>query len=240
MAVEALFPGSAAEAVQLFGDGKDVTVFAGGTILMPAIVAGRLEPTRALMLHRSGLDEIRSDGNVVRIGAMVPVAAIADGEDGLLARFAQRVADVEVRAAATIGGNLCAPAGYEAQRGDLGAPLIALGARVRSDGKGGERTEPVEDFLAGDRSGRLVLEIEVDRPSGAWFPGHGFQHGAPLPQAEERAFLGVAQDGHNQLVKNIASPLDQVEVSIGGRIERAGVDGDNLLQISSQKSLGLV
>ena len=43
MAVEALFPGSAAEAVQLFGDGKDVTVFAGGTILMPAIVAGRLE-----------------------------------------------------------------------------------------------------------------------------------------------------------------------------------------------------
>ena len=35
---------------------------------------------------------------------------------------------------ATVGGNLCAPAGREAQRGDLGAPLIALGAQVRSTG----------------------------------------------------------------------------------------------------------
>ena len=39
---------------------------------------------------------------------------------------------------------------------------------MRSTGKGGERTEPVEDFLAGDRAGRLVLELEYDKPSGAW------------------------------------------------------------------------
>src|SRR4030081_1825395 len=38
--------------------------------------------------------------------------------------------------------------------------------RVRSTGKGGERTEPVEDFLSVDRSGRLVLSIEYDRASG--------------------------------------------------------------------------
>jgi CO/xanthine dehydrogenase FAD-binding subunit len=168
MAAETLVPSSAAEAVKLFGDGKDITVFAGGTILMPQLMAGRLKPKRALLLHRSGLDKIQTDGDVVRIGAMVPVAALAEMEDGPLARFARQVADLEVRAAATIGGNLCAPAGYEAQRGDLGAPLIALGARVRSDGKGGERVEPVEDFLAGEQAARLVLEIEVDAPSGAW------------------------------------------------------------------------
>ena len=34
---------------------------------------------------------------------------------------------------------------------------------MRSTGSGGERTEPVEDFLVGDRSGRLVLEVEYDR-----------------------------------------------------------------------------
>ena len=73
-----------------------------------------------------------------------------------------------MRAAATVGGNLCGFGGLGGQKGDLGAPLIALGARVRSDGKGGERTEPVEDFLAGDRAGRLVLEIEYDQPSGSW------------------------------------------------------------------------
>ena len=99
---------------------------------------------------------------------MVPVAALADGADEVLARFARELGDLEIRAAATVGGNLCASPGIGSQRGDLGAPLIALGARVRSTGKGGERTEPVEDFLAGDRAGRLVLELEYDKPSGAW------------------------------------------------------------------------
>ena len=167
MAAETLVPSSADEAVQLFGDGEGITVFAGGTILMPEIAAGRLKPARALLLHRSGLDELRADGDVVRIGAMVPVAALAEG-DGLLARFAQQLGDLEVRAAATVGGNLCGSGGLGGQKGDLGAPLIALGARVRSDGKGGERTEPVEDFLAGERTGRLVLEVEYDQPTGSW------------------------------------------------------------------------
>ena len=168
MAAEALVPTSADEAIELFGNGDGITVFAGGTILMPEIASGRLKLSRALMLHRSGLAELRVEGDVVRIGAMVPVAALADGADELLARFAAEIGDREVRAGATVGGNLCASPGLGAQRGDLGAPLIALGARVRSTGKGGERTEPVEDFLGADQAGRLVLEIEYDRPSGAW------------------------------------------------------------------------
>jgi carbon-monoxide dehydrogenase medium subunit len=167
MASETLVPSSADEAVQLYGDGEGVTVFGGGTILMPQIAAGRLRPARALLLHRSGLAGSESSGGVTTIGAMTPVSELAEG-DGLLARFAREIADREVRAAATIGGNLCAPRGHGAQRGDLGAPLIALGARVRSTGKGGERTEPVEDFLAGDRNGRLVLGVEVDDTDGAW------------------------------------------------------------------------
>jgi carbon-monoxide dehydrogenase medium subunit len=164
---ETLVPTSVEQAVELFGDGAGVTVLAGGTILMPLIAAGRVKPERALLLHRSGLDGIASDGGVVRIGAATPLARLVDG-DGLLARFAREIADGEVRAAATVGGNVCAPPGYAAQRGDLGAPLIALGARIRSAGRGGERTEPVEDFLAGDREGRLVLEIEYEMPSGRW------------------------------------------------------------------------
>ena len=68
MAAEALVPSSADEAVELFGDGEGVTVFAGGTIVMPEIAAGRLKPERALLLHRTGLDELRTDGDVIRIG----------------------------------------------------------------------------------------------------------------------------------------------------------------------------
>lgn len=168
MAAETLVPTSAEEAARLFGDGEGITVFAGGTILMPEIAAGRLQPARALLLHRSGLDELSVDGSVVRIGATTPVAKLAQGPDELLARFARQIGDLEVRAAATVGGNLCAPPGLGGQRGDLGAPLIALGARVRSTGAGGERMEAIEDFLTGDRTGRLVLEIEYERPSGAW------------------------------------------------------------------------
>jgi len=168
MAAETLVPTSAEEAVSLFGEGDGVTVIGGGTIVMPEITHGRLKPQRALLLHKSGLDQISENGNSVRIGAATPIAKLIGGPIELLSQYAEHVADREVRAAATVGGNLAAPPSPGVQRGDLGAALIALGARVRSAGKGGERTEPVEDFLAGDRSGRLVLEIEVDKPSGRW------------------------------------------------------------------------
>ena len=163
MAPEVLIPTSADEAASLYGDGSGITIFGGGTILIPEIASGRLSPRRALMLHASGLSGIERKGGVIRIGAATTIAALADGEvPKLLAASAAHVADYEVRQSATVGGNLCAPAGRDFQRGDLGAALIALDARVRSAGAGGERTEPVEDFLAGDRSGRLVLELEID------------------------------------------------------------------------------
>ncbi len=166
MATEALIPTSPEEAAKLFGEGQGLTVFGGGTILLPEIATGRLRDARVLLLHRSGLDALDTGGDVIRIGAMTTLAAIVAGTDDLLTRFAEHVADGEVRRTATIGGNLCATPGIGAQRGDLGAPLIALGARVHSVGEGGERTEPVEDFLANGRTGRLVLSIEYDRPSG--------------------------------------------------------------------------
>jgi aerobic carbon-monoxide dehydrogenase medium subunit len=162
MTAEALLPTSADEAAALYGSGDGLTVFGGGTILLPEIAAGRLTPARALLLHKAGLDAIREDGDRVVIGAMTPVAALA-GLEGVLGEVARQIADEEIRRTATVGGNLCAPPGPDAQRGDLGAPLIALGARIRSVGAGGERTEPVEDFLAGDRAGRLVLDVEYDK-----------------------------------------------------------------------------
>jgi CO/xanthine dehydrogenase FAD-binding subunit len=162
MTDQVLVPTSVDEAISQYGSGDGVTVVAGGTIVLPEIAAGRLAPARALLLHRARLDEIRStDGRTV-IGAMAPVQALVDHPVGILAATARQIADAEVRRSATVGGNLCAPAAADAQRGDLGAPLIALGARVRSAGASGERVEAVEDFLAGDRTGRLVLEIEFD------------------------------------------------------------------------------
>jgi CO/xanthine dehydrogenase FAD-binding subunit len=162
-AADVVLPSSAEEAVQAFGDGADVTVVAGGTIVMPEITHGRVRPRRALLLGGAGLAGLRAEGGRTTIGAMTPVAALEQAPEPLGAT-ARHVADAEIRAQATLGGNLCAPPGIESPRGDLQAALIALGADVRSAGADGERTEPVEDFLAGDPGGRLVLEVSFADP----------------------------------------------------------------------------
>lgn len=162
MPSEVLLPTSPGEAIAAFGDGAGVTVVGGGTILMPAITYGRLQPERQLLLlGRSGLSGVTRGDGVVRIGAATPVSELESGDEPL-ATVARHVGDPEIRGQATAGGNLCAEAGAGTPRGDLQAPFLALGARVRCAGPQGEREEPLEDFLAGDRAGRLLLEVAYD------------------------------------------------------------------------------
>jgi aerobic carbon-monoxide dehydrogenase medium subunit len=156
---DVLLPTSPDEAVAAFGDGSGVTVLAGGTVVMPDLTAGRRRPERVLLLGRSGLAGVTRAGGIVTIGAATPVAALTELDEPL-ATVARHVGDGEIRAQATIGGNICAGPG-ETPRGDLQAPLIVLGARVRSTGAGGERVEPIEDFLASSE-GRLVLDVSYD------------------------------------------------------------------------------
>jgi aerobic carbon-monoxide dehydrogenase medium subunit len=164
---DVLVPSSAEEAASAFGDGAGITVVAGGTIVMPDIQFGRLRPQRALFVGRAGLDRIERSNGTLRIGAAVPVAALVGEAPEPLARFAANVGDYEIRSQGTIGGNLCAPPAATVARGDLQAPLLALNARVRSAGAGGERTDSIDDFLAAGPDGRLVLELEVDEPKRA-------------------------------------------------------------------------
>jgi len=158
--VQVLTPRSPEEAAEAFGDGSDLTVLGGGTIVLPEIAHARAKPKRVLMLAHSGLDRIERANGTVTIGAAVRAVELLGGDEPL-ATAARYVGDPEVRAQATVGGNLCAAQG-EAPRGDLQAPLVVLGARVRSTGKDGERTEAVEDFLAGGPQGRLVLDVSYD------------------------------------------------------------------------------
>jgi aerobic carbon-monoxide dehydrogenase medium subunit len=164
-AADLVVPASRDEAVAAFGDGSGVTVFGGGTILMPEINYGRLKPERVVLLRDAGLAGLNRNGSTVTIGAMTTVAELEQAPEPL-ASAARHVADHEIRAQATLGGNLCAPPG-KTPRGDLQAALIALAAAVRFAGKDGEGTEAVEDFLAGDRDARLVLEVELEEPKRA-------------------------------------------------------------------------
>src|SRR3954469_13057363 len=165
-APEVIVAASREEAVDAFGDGAGVTVVAGGTIVMPEIAHGRLAPRRALLITRAGLSGVRSEGGRTTIGAATTLAELEDAVEPL-GTCARHVADLEIRGQATLGGNLCAPPGAASPRGDLQAALLALDAQVRSAGAGGERTEPVEEFLANGPSGRLVLDVSFADPEAA-------------------------------------------------------------------------
>ena len=220
---DVVLPSSREEAIAAFGDGRGVTVVAGGTIVLPEIAAGRLRPTRTLLLARARLDEVRRLDGRLTIGATAPVSALESGPEPL-ASAARGVADYEVRAQATVGGNLCAPPGLESPRGDLQAALIALDARVRSAGAGGERAETVEEFLGRSPDGRLVLEIEVDEPKRASYAAldrpHAHSYTAlAVACAETAGGVRVAVAGAGPKPVRLA-PVEQA-LTGGGDTERA-------------------
>jgi CO/xanthine dehydrogenase FAD-binding subunit len=167
LTTDVVLPASPDEAVSAFGDGDGVTVVGGGTIVMPDISAGRLRPARTILLARAGLAGVTTDGGMVTLGAMTPVAALVDLA-APIGPCAANLGDVEVRSQATVGGNLCAGEGRDAPRGDLQGPLLAVGATVRSAGSGGVTTQPVEEFLA-ERRGRLVLDVSYEEPTAGAF-----------------------------------------------------------------------
>jgi CO/xanthine dehydrogenase FAD-binding subunit len=165
-AAEVIVAASPQEAVEAFGDGSGVTVVAGGTIVMPEIRHGRLKPRKALLINRAGLDTISNEDGRIVIGAGAPLADLEHAVEPL-GTCARKVADLEIRGQATLGGNLCAPPGDNNPRGDLQAALLVLDAQVRSTGAGGERTEPVEDFLTTGAANRLVLDVSIVEPEAA-------------------------------------------------------------------------
>ena len=164
-----LLPTTEAEAVEAFGDGSGITVIGGGTIVVPDMTSGRLRPEKAMLLTGAGLSGVTRDGPRITIGATTPVSEL-ESLPAPIGPCAANVADTEIRAQGTVGGNLCAGEGLEAPRGDLQGALLAVGATVRSTGAGGETTEPLEDFLA-HRKSRLLLDVSFEEPSaGAFAP----------------------------------------------------------------------
>jgi carbon-monoxide dehydrogenase medium subunit len=154
MITEYLLPDSAEQAVAELASGA--AVMGGGTTVMPAVHAGALEAERVVGLARAGLDTIeRRDGRTT-LGAMVPLAAVAD-LDGVpaLADAARAVGGPALRNMATVGGNLLAGPPY----GDVGVALLALGAEVRLS----DRALPIErfweEFSAGEE---IVLGVAFD------------------------------------------------------------------------------
>jgi carbon-monoxide dehydrogenase medium subunit len=185
------------EASQLLAEYEgEARPIAGGTALVLMLRQGLLRPRALVRLDRvPGLDSVRVDNGLLRLGAMVPLHTIVHSPlvrttIPLLAQTCNLVGNVRVRNAATIGGNLC-EADYAS---DPPTVLVALDARVRVQGCAGARelavAELIQDFyetsLAPDE---LVSEVQVPVPA----PGtRGVYLKFVTRSAEDRPCVGVA------------------------------------------------
>lgn len=122
---------------------KGGRIVAGGTLVVADLNYG-LGSGALVSLDRLRLDQIAVKAGKVTLGAMVTMAAIArDRRLKFLHPVANSIGGPAVRAMATIGGNLFAPAPY----GDMAAALLALDAEITLHDGNATRKIPIETFL---------------------------------------------------------------------------------------------
>ena len=164
-------PESVAEASELlgrFGDGAKV--YAGGTELLLAMKEGLVHYERLINVKKLGLNQISAANGTIKIGALcthheLELAPVIQQRLPSLLKLEQNVANVRVRQAGTIGGNLC----FAEPHADPGTLLMALGAKMVAEKGGAKREIAAEDFfvdayetsLAADE---VLTEIRVPAP----------------------------------------------------------------------------
>jgi CO/xanthine dehydrogenase FAD-binding subunit len=168
-------PRTLAEAGDILRAGN-VTIFAGGTDVMPQMKTGKLklQPTLMNIRHIPDLRGIAQAQGTVRIGALTTMTELLIS-DLVRERFhalwqaCDHFASDQLRNAATIGGNIC----NASPAGDTLIALLVLDAKVVLTGKPNgalaTRTIPLKDFfLAPGRTRReaneLLIAVEMPVP----------------------------------------------------------------------------
>jgi carbon-monoxide dehydrogenase medium subunit len=171
-------PSSVNEAVQLRTElGDTAALYAGGTELLLAMKMGVLEYEHLIDVKRiPGLNAIEVRDNALRIGATathrdIETNPLVSERVPALSTLARHVANVRVRAAGTLAGNLA----FGEPHADPAALLVALGAAVELAGPDGTRSLPVEEFIVGPYETELGEDELIEAVV------------VPLPQVETRA-----------------------------------------------------
>lgn len=147
-------PGSVEEASALLAErGPDAALYAGGTELLILMKDRLLEPALLVDLKAiPGLDGIAMDpgGRALRIGALARHRAIETSplvREALpeLAAVESQVANVRVRHAGTLGGNLC----FAEPHSDPATLLVALDATFELASGAGRREVAAGEFFTG-------------------------------------------------------------------------------------------
>ncbi len=145
-------PTTLAEAIGcLASAGGAARPFAGGTDILPRLRRGVPPPAVLVNLKRIAvLRGIAEEDDVLSVGALATLEDLLASEairrrHPVLWEAARRMASPQVRALATVGGNLA----NASPAADLAPPLLCLGAEVVVEGPGGRRAIPLRDFFRG-------------------------------------------------------------------------------------------
>jgi CO/xanthine dehydrogenase FAD-binding subunit len=148
------------------------TIVAGGTDFYPARVGKPLNEPVLDISRLEGLHGVTDEGAHTRIGALATWSDIVDADlpasfDGLKLA-AREIGGVQVQNAGTLCGNIC-----NASPAADGVPnLLVLDAEVELVSARGRRTQPVADFITGNRQTRrradeLMTAILMPKPDRA-------------------------------------------------------------------------
>jgi carbon-monoxide dehydrogenase medium subunit len=157
--------------------GDEAKLIAGGQSLLPVLRMRLNAPSMIIDLGKiETLRGIRDDGDGIVIGAMTTHADVAASDlvrenAAVLTSALDTVADPQVRHRGTFGGALA----HADPAGDLGAPVLALGATFTLAGAAGTRTVEADDFftdLFTTAIGEDEILTEVRIPKYAGWGGH--------------------------------------------------------------------
>jgi len=182
-------------AITLLDSDPTAKLVAGGQTLGPMLNLRLVQPGLLIDITRiPDLTRVEETGDGVVYGACVTHAAIEDGRvpdpaGGALRRVARGIAYRAVRTRGTIGGSLA----HADPAADYPAALLALEAKVKIAGSGGERTIGIEEFLVDALTtalepGEIVSEIHVPIEQG----GTGVSYQTQIQLASGFAIVGAA------------------------------------------------
>lgn len=173
--------------------GESARIYAGGTELLLAMKEGLVQYERLINVKRiPGLNRVAERDGKISIGALCTHHELESSEPlrqklPALHRLEQNVANVRVRQAGTLGGNLC----FAEPHADPGTLLIALDAELVAEKSSGTRTIAAEQFFV-DAYETALEEDEVLTQIQIPDPGETFRSGYLKFGYLERPSVGVA------------------------------------------------
>ncbi len=209
--------------------GRKSAYLAGGTELLVDLRSGRKQVCHVISL--GGLDELKHitmEGDILCIGALVPLSEIAESEIvkthfPALSEVIGTMAGRQIRNLGTMGGNFCCGVPCS----DTPPISCAANAEIVLTGPEGRRTVAAREFVLAPRvtvlnPGEILTEIRIPRQpagSGASFQRFSLRRGSALAVASAAVWVlmenGVITEAHIYLGAVGPVPLPAAKAASG-------------------------